>query len=102
MQRKAPGDEPLPECQGQAQQGEEAKNQVQDHCSLLMVVVRAMVIECATQRPCKSEIRTPTPEGRNPNAASVNELRSHPGNWCVGGMRIAWQAAGVICAVKAP
>jgi hypothetical protein len=48
VQGKAPSDEPLPECQGQAQQGEEAKNQVQDHCSLLMVVVRAMVTERAT------------------------------------------------------
>jgi hypothetical protein len=67
VQRKAPSDEPLPEGQGQAQQGEEAKNQVQDHGSLLMVVFRAIVIEPATGRLCKSEIRSPKTEG-NPKA----------------------------------
>ena len=32
VQRETPGDEPLPECQGEAQQGECAENEVQDHC----------------------------------------------------------------------
>ena len=53
MQGKAPGDEPLPERQGQAQQGEGAENQVQDHCLFLMVVVGAIVIEPATGRKAR-------------------------------------------------
>src|ERR1035437_175103 len=67
---KMPGHEPLPEGQGQAQQGEEAKNQVQDHGSLLVVIVRAIVIEAATGRKRKSEgrgpkeVRRPKPESR--------------------------------------
>jgi hypothetical protein len=54
-----PGDEPLPERQGQAQQGEGAENQVQDHCLFFMVVVGAIVIELARGWKWKSEIRNP-------------------------------------------
>jgi hypothetical protein len=54
---KAPGDEPLPERQGQTQQGEGAENQVQDHCLFLMVVVSAILIEPAAERKRKSESR---------------------------------------------
>jgi hypothetical protein len=64
VQGKAPGDEPLPERQGEAQQGEGAENQVQDHCWFLKVVVGAIVIEPAAGRKWKSETRKPKTEGR--------------------------------------
>src|ERR1035441_7515998 len=57
VQGEAPGDQPLPERQGEAQQGEGAENQVQDHCWFRLVVVRAIVIELAPGRKRKSEIR---------------------------------------------
>ena len=98
MQGKAPGDEPLPKRQGQAQHGEGAENQVQDHCLFPKVVVRAIVIEPATARKRKSRLpdsgnRRKT-EGRNPNAAEVNAARNYPGGQCLGGDGFVWQALG--------
>ncbi len=43
MEWETPGHQPLPECQGQAQYGQRAENEVQDHGQVIVVVVRAIV-----------------------------------------------------------
>ena len=50
MQGETPRHEPLPQRQGQAQQGKGAENQVQDHCLFRIVVVHAIVSELAAGR----------------------------------------------------
>jgi len=94
VQGKTPGNKPLPECQCQAQQGEGAENQVQDHC-LLCVVVRAIVIEPARGRKWKSEARK-LKETRRPKSERRGGewIESSFGRWGLNEKRIVWQALG--------